>query len=153
MLNNSVSILSDSKKSFEEKLSFLCNVLQKKISHYDWVGFYFSKFENKTLELKAFAGSPTEHKVIPFGKGVCGEVAISNKTSVVQNVNLYKNYISCNMNVKSEIVVPIFDKGVNIGHIDVDSYIINAFKKEDVLFLEKISKAITKEINILQNDR
>ena len=40
----------------------------EKINYYNWVGFYFSNFENKTLELKAFTGSQTEHEVIPFGK-------------------------------------------------------------------------------------
>ena len=147
LIDESAKILLNPKKNFEEKLNNLCNVLHKKISYYDWVGFYFSNFENKTLELKAFSGSPTDHEVIPFGKGVCGEVAVSNKTSIIPDVSLHKNYISCNINVKSEIVVPIFYKESNIGQIDIDSFTFDAFKEEDMLFLEKISKMVSREIN------
>jgi len=147
LIDESAKILLNPKKNFEEKLNNLCNVLHKKISYYDWVGFYFSNFENKTLELKAFTGSPTDHEIIPFGKGVCGEVAVSNKTSIIPDVSLHKNYISCNINVKSEIVVPIFYKESNIGQIDIDSFTFDAFKEEDMLFLEKISKMVSREIN------
>ncbi|MEE3034242.1 MAG: GAF domain-containing protein [Bacteroidota bacterium] len=153
LINDSVLILSNPKNNFEEKLNILCSLLQKKIKYYDWVGFYFSKFKSKTLELKAFAGSPTDHKIIPFGKGVCGEVAISNKTSIVPDVNSYENYISCNIDVKSEIVAPIFHKEINIGQIDIDSFTLDAFRKEDVLFLEKISRMVAKEIDRLENER
>ncbi len=147
LIDESAKILLNPKENFEEKLNNLCNVLHEKISYYDWVGFYFSNFENKTLELKAFSGSPTDHEVIPFGKGVCGEVAVSNKTSIIPDVSLHENYISCNMNVKSEIVVPIFYKESNIGQIDIDSFTFDAFKEEDMLFLEKISKMVSKELN------
>ena len=51
------------------------------------------------------------------------------------------------MNVKSEIVVPIFYKESNIGQIDIDSFTFDAFKEEDMLFLEKISKMVSKELN------
>ena len=153
LIDESAKILLNPKKNFEEKLNNLCNVLHKKISYYDWVGFYFSNFENKTLELKAFSGSPTDHEVIPFGKGVCGEVAVSNKTSIIPDVSLHKNYISCNINVKSEIVVPIFYKESNIGQIDIDSFTFDAFKEEDMLFLEKISKMVSREINGVKNEK
>ena len=150
LVDESAKILSSPKKKFEEKLNLLCNLLHEKINYYNWVGFYFSNFENKTLELKAFTGSPTEHEVIPFGKGVCGEVAVSNKTSLIPDVSLHENYISCNLNVKSEIVVPIFYNELNIGQIDIDSFTFDAFTKEDMLFLEKISKMVSMEINSIK---
>ena len=150
LIQKSAKILSNPEQNFEKKLIDLCNLFHQKISYYDWVGFYFSNFENKTLELKAFTGSPTEHEVIPFGKGVCGEVAVSNKTSLIPDVSLHENYISCNLNVKSEIVVPIFYNELNIGQIDIDSFTFDAFTKEDMLFLEKISKMVSMEINSIK---
>lgn len=153
LVDESVKILSSPRKKFEEKLNLLCNLLHEKINYYDWVGFYFSNFENKTLELKAFTGAPTDHMVIPFGKGICGEVAVSNKTSLIPNVSLHENYISCNINVKSEIVVPIFYKKLNIGQIDIDSFTFDAFTEEDMLFLEKISKMVSMEINRIKNEK
>ena len=91
-------------------LETCCKVLRNNISHYDWVGFYFSNFNTKTLHLKAFSGDPTEHITIPFGKGICGQVAMNNKNFIVPNVKEQDNYISCNINVRSELVVPLFLK-------------------------------------------
>ncbi len=88
------------------------------------------------LQLKVYAGSPTEHTKIPFGKGICGQVAVSNQNFVVPDVMAQDNYIACSIDVKSEIVVPLFKDGQNIGQIDIDSHTKNAFSDEDTLFLE-----------------
>ena len=125
-------------------LETCCKVLRNNIAHYDWVGFYFSNFNTKTLHLKAFSGDPTEHITIPFGKGICGQVAMTNKNFIVPDVKEENNYISCNINVRSELVVPLFFEGRNIGQIDIDSNKIDAFSKEDenllVLCCDFISK-------------
>ena len=91
-------------------LETCCKVLRNNIAHYDWVGFYFSNFDTKTLNLKAFSGDRTEHVTIPFGKGICGQVALTNKNFIVPDVKEEDNYISCNINVRSELVVPLFLK-------------------------------------------
>ena len=44
--------------------------------------------------------------------------------------------------MKSEIVVPIFVKGKNIGQIDIDSHVKNAFDQDDVQFLEKVAELV-----------
>ena len=93
-------------------------------------GFLFCSRNRKELKLSQFAGKPTEHTIIPFGKGICGQVALSNKNFVVQDVSEQDNYISCGIDVKSEIVVPIFQKGKNIGQIDIDSHDIAPFTKK-----------------------
>ena len=125
-------------------LETCCKVLRNNIAHYDWVGFYFSNFDTKTLNLKAFSGDGTEHITIPFGKGICGQVALTNKNFIVPDVKEQDNYISCNNNVRSELVVPLFFEGRNIGQIDIDSNKIDAFSKEDenllVLCCDFISK-------------
>ena len=125
-------------------LEACCKVLRNNIAHYDWVGFYFSNFNTKTLQLKAFSGDPTEHVTIPFGKGICGQVALTNQNFIVPNIKEEDNYISCNINVRSELVVPLFFEGRNIGQIDIDSNKIDAFSKEDenllVLCCDFISK-------------
>ena len=64
----------------------------------------------KTLHLKAFAGIPTDHEVIPFGKGICGQVAVSNENFLVDDVSAQDNYIACDIHVKSEIVISAFFK-------------------------------------------
>lgn len=132
--------------SSEEKLQKTCEILQHSVPHYDWVGFYFANHHQKTLHLGPFAGLPTDHTEIPFGKGICGQVAESNQTFVVDDVAAQDNYISCNINVKSEIVVPMFVNGKNIGQIDIDSNILNAFTEEDRELLEWLAEKVGKFI-------
>lgn len=131
-------------KNINEQLQEICNTLQSQIEHYDWVGFYFADAHKRELYLGPFAGLPTDHTTIPFGKGICGQVAINNKTFLVDDVNAQDNYISCNMNVKSEIVVPIFVNDINIGQIDIDSNILNAFQTKDQELLEWLTNEIAK---------
>lgn len=92
----------------KEKLRLVCELLRNEVNHYDWVGFYFKNKDKAELLLKAFAGEPTEHTVIPFGKGICGQVAVSNENFLVDDVAAQDNYIACSINVKSEIVIPLF---------------------------------------------
>tara|TARA_B100001029_G_C15022735_1_gene431649 strand:+ start:140 stop:616 length:477 start_codon:yes stop_codon:yes gene_type:complete len=143
------SILSN-KDIWEKKMFKICDLIKNSLKKYDWVGFYFSDLINKKLKLVAFSGSKTEHTIIPFGKGVCGQVANSNKTLIIPDVKSEKNYISCNVNVKSEIVVPILKNNINIGQIDIDSNTINAFSDIDKIFLEEICELVSK--NYILND-
>ena len=76
-----------SAKTTGEKQQIICDFLKHEINYYDWVGFYFKNGEKKELKLAEFSGEPTEHTIIPFGKGICGQVAITNENFVVQDVN------------------------------------------------------------------
>ncbi len=137
-------ILSFDNASPDEKLTKVCELLQEHISYYDWVGFYFANEAEKTLHLKAFAGEPTDHTVIPFGKGICGQVAISNNNFVVPDVQAQDNYIACSITVKAEIVIPLFKDGKNIGQIDIDSNTADPFTEEDERFLEWVNEQVAR---------
>ena len=126
----------------DEKLKEICSLLETNISHYNWVGFYFANHATQTLHLGPYVGAPTDHTVIPFGKGICGQVAVSNSNFVVPDVTAQDNYIACSFTVKSEIVVPLFVNGVNIGQIDIDSNTLDPFKAEDERFLEFVNNQI-----------
>ena len=118
----------------------ICQLLEKHIDYYNWVGFYFRNGDKEELLLGPYAGAPTDHTIIPFGKGICGQVAVSNKNFVVPDVSAQDNYIACSITVKAEIVVPIFVKGKNIGQIDIDSNTPNPFTEADERFLEFVCK-------------
>jgi GAF domain-containing protein len=126
----------------DEKLLAVCELLSSSISYYNWVGFYFANQEAQTLHLGPYVGAETEHTVIPFGKGICGQVAVSNKNFVVPDVAAQDNYIACSLTVKSEIVVPLFVNGENIGQIDIDSHVIDPFTAKDERFLEFVNEQI-----------
>lgn len=128
----------------DEKLLQICHLLRDNIDYYDWVGFYFRNGDKEELILGPYAGESTDHTVIPFGKGICGQVAISNQNFVVPDVAAQDNYIACSISVKSEIVVPMFVEGKNIGQIDIDSNVLDAFSERDERFLEFVTAEIAK---------
>lgn len=130
--------------SRDEKLLEICQLLNQNIEHYNWVGFYFANHETQTLHLGPYVGAETDHTVIPFGKGICGQVAVSNENFVVPDVAAQDNYIACSFTVKSEIVVPLFVNGKNIGQIDIDSHVLDPFTNEDEQFLEFVNSEIAK---------
>lgn len=134
----------ETSSSFEESLKWICNLLKKRVEKYHWVGYYMNDEKNKRLVLKCFSGKPTSHKIIPYGKGVCGQVANKKKTIIVDDVESEENYISCNIDVKSEIVVPLFLNNIIMGQIDIDSNFPSAFNSHDELFLIEINSLVSK---------
>jgi len=135
-------IINAENKSVDTRLTDLCELLRTSVSYYNWVGFYFKNGDKDELKLRSFAGVPTDHTIIPFGKGICGQVAVSNENFVVPDVESQDNYIACSINVKSEIVIPLFLNNENIGQIDIDSHSIDPFTVEDERFLEWINKKV-----------
>jgi L-methionine (R)-S-oxide reductase len=137
-------LVSDKIATRDEKLKQICELLEQNISYYNWVGFYFRNGIKEELLLGPYVGAPTDHTVIPFGKGICGQVAVSNQNFVVPDVQAQDNYIACSFTVKSEIVVPLFVNGENIGQIDIDSNVLDPFTAEDERFLEFVNSEIAK---------
>jgi len=144
--DNIESILNMEIDSVDNRLTKICELLRQEVNHYDWVGFYFADHKTRTLHLRTYSGLETDHTVIPFGKGICGQVALSNSNFIVPDVNAQENYLSCSIDVKSEIVIPLFKDGVNIGQIDIDSNTVNPFTTEDENLLvwvnEKVSEIL-----------
>lgn len=141
-LKKEVVVIVKNAKPNEQKLELICELLKSNVTYYDWVGFYFKNGQKNELILGPYSGNPTEHTTIPFGKGICGQVAINNKNFIVPDVKAQDNYIACSLNVKSEIVIPIFVNGENIGQIDIDSNTLNPFTKADEVFLEFVCKKV-----------
>jgi GAF domain-containing protein len=137
-------IISNLVISKEEKLLKICELLHVSIDYYNWVGFYFRNGSKEELILGPYVGAATDHTVIPFGKGICGQVAVSNQNFVVPDVAAQDNYIACSFTVKSEIVVPLFVNGENIGQIDIDSHVLDPFTEADERFLEFVNIEIAK---------
>lgn len=137
------SIVADDKKPVNDRLMNICELLESNIPYYNWVGFYFRNGDKEELVLGPYVGAPTDHTVIPFGKGICGQVAVSNQNFVVPDVSAQDNYIACSITVKAEIVVPIFVDGNNIGQIDIDSNTPDPFTEDDERFLEFVCAQVS----------
>ncbi|SEL64647.1 GAF domain-containing protein [Aquimarina amphilecti] len=139
-----VDILHTNSNSITDRLHAVCQLLSDNIEYYDWVGFYFKNGDKEELKLKTYVGEETDHVIIPFGKGICGQVAVSNENFIVPDVQAQDNYIACSFKVKSEIVVPLFKDGENIGQIDIDSETPDPFTDKDERFLEFVNLEVAK---------
>ncbi len=134
--------ICEDSSSVSEKLFSICRLLKYDVKYYDWVGFYIADAAKRELRLGPFAGQPTEHVQIPFGKGICGQAAEQKETFLVQDVTKETNYLACSTKVRSEIVIPIFKNGVVVGELDIDSHSFSPFTREDEQFLENLSREV-----------
>lgn len=135
-LANQVAMLID--EQGKDSLQAICNLLKEHVPHFNWVGFYFMNNEKQVLEIGPYAGAETEHTSIPYGRGICGQVAQSGKTFLVKDVAKEENYLACSLDTKAELVVPIYKGEELIGQIDIDSHKRNPFTMHDEDFLNQI---------------
>ena len=135
-----------------ERLQALCDLMRARVTHYKWFGFYVARRNEPLLDLGPFAGEPTEHILIPFGRGICGQAADRRETFVVDDVSAASNYLACSLKVRSEIVVPVVDpaSGEVAGEIDIDSHTVAAFGGEDRAFLEKLAVKVVADVSALR---
>lgn len=121
------------------RLQLICELLNKNLAFYDWVGFYIvDPTEERMLELGPYVGAATDHTRIPFGTGICGQAAVTLDTFVVPDVSKASNYLACSLTVKSEIVIPIMKGSEFWGELDIDSHRLDNFSPEHRDLLERI---------------
>ena len=104
-----------------------------------WVGFYLIKKDE--LVLGPFQG-PVACTRIKKGKGVCGASWEKEETLIVPDVDAFPGHIACSSASKSEIVLPVYQDGVIIGVMDVDSEYLAHFDEVDATYLNEIIKLI-----------
>ena len=117
-------------------------VLDKEVPYYNWTGFYWMNDAKNQLELGAYIGEATDHTSIPYGRGICGQVAVSGKTFEVPDVHAQDNYLACSLATKSEIVVPVYADEKLVGQIDIDSHQLDPFTAEDHELLEWVAEFV-----------
>ena len=100
-----------------------------------WTGFY--RVEGGELILGPFQG-PVACMHIGYGKGVCGTAWKERRTVVVPDVEQFPGHIACSSESRSEIVVPVVQKGAVVAVLDIDSRELETFDEVDAQWLEKI---------------
>jgi GAF domain-containing protein len=143
LLLDEIDALVISGKDRDTILLSICRLLKEKVYHYDWVGFYIADQQSVSLVLGPYDGKSTNHTIIPFGKGVCGQVAVNKQAKIVQDVTKEDNYLSCSIDVQSEIVSPVLKNGRFVAEIDIDSHSTAPFTKNDEVFLESLCGKIS----------
>lgn len=116
-------------------------VIKSNLPYVYWVGFY------RDVDGKLLVG-PYQGTLgcleIPYGKGVCGTSFKNGKALLVNNTHEFEGHIACDVNSKSEIVIPYYNSSKLIsGVLDVDSDQLNAFCTTDLKNLEIILEFVS----------
>lgn len=121
----------------EDQIANMANVAAalKEQFKWFWVGFYLVKGDE--LVLGPFQG-PVACTRIKKGKGVCGASWQRNEILVVPDVDQFPGHIACASASKSEIVLPVYNRGEIIGVLDVDSEYLSHFNEVDAKYLKQI---------------
>src|SRR5919108_2473780 len=94
------------------------------------------------LVLEAFAGRETEHTRIPVGRGVCGTAVATGEDQNVADVRAVGNYLACNLETRSELVVLIRRGRTILGQLDVDSDVAAGFTAEHHAAVKAVADAL-----------
>jgi GAF domain-containing protein len=139
--------LAAASPSLESLQTGIVAAMAQRLPHFSWTGFYMlDPADPKMLVLGPFAGAPTPHVRIPVTQGICGAAVASGETVIVDDVAADPRYLSCSIDTRSEIVVPIYVRGSVIGEIDIDSHDPAAFTQADRSFLEEAARVVGKYI-------
>ena len=130
--------------SFQAKMSLSSSVLACQFDNWILCSFYV-RCDKRDLEIGPYQGLILPCTNIKYGAGVCGTTALKKQTIIVKDVLEYADYISCDSNTKSEIVVPIFNKKKLMAVLDIDSKKRHDFDKIDKENLEKIATLFFKK--------
>ena len=111
---------------------------------FEWTGVYLLKEEE--LWLHNYVGEPTDHAKIPVGSGICGR-AVAERTNLnVPDVSVEENYLACNPDIQSEMVVLIRAGDDILGQINLDSETKAAFTEDDEIALIGVADKLAEQL-------
>jgi L-methionine (R)-S-oxide reductase len=129
--------------SSKSLMEHIAERLHEEIAYYNWVGFYLvDPADHNFLIVGPFVGSFTPNARIPLARGLCGAAAVSGETVVVNDVTKDTRYLSGSSMVKSEIVVPLFQKKNLTAELDVESYFADTFTSAEQEFVEACAAVV-----------
>lgn len=143
-----LSGLAETVPSAQELMRTMAKVLHERMLRYNWVGFYMLEpgAQPPVLVLGAFEGAMTPHTRIPLNQGICGAAASTGQTVVVDDVSKDPRYLSCSLETKSEIVVPVFAHGKVVGELDIDSHFAAAFTPDHQELVQHCAMLVGKKL-------
>jgi GAF domain-containing protein len=103
---------------------------------------YAYMLHDGALVLEAFSGRETEHTRIPVGQGVCGTAVATGEDQNVPDVAAIGNYLACNLETKSELVVLIRRGQATLGQLDIDSDVPAGFTEPHHRAVKEIADAL-----------
>jgi L-methionine (R)-S-oxide reductase len=109
----------------------------------NWSGFY--RMLNGELVLGPFQGKAACIR-IPLDTGVCGAAARTATSQLVDDVHAFPGHIACDVNSRSELVVPVIRDGAVVAVIDLDSPTPARFDDADQRGIEALAHLLANRI-------
>jgi GAF domain-containing protein len=103
----------------------LASLLWEALPQASWVGFY-RRVGARRLSVGPYQG-PMGCLHIAFDRGVCGACARTGEVQIVPDVAAFADHIACDDATRSELVLPVFGRGVVQAVLDFDSHLPAAF--------------------------
>jgi len=107
-----------------------------------YTSVYAYMLHDGELVLEAFSGRETEHTRIPVGRGVCGTAVATGEDQNVPDVAAIGNYLACNLETKSELVVLIRRGHTTLGQLDIDSDVPAGFTEPHHRAVKEVADAL-----------
>jgi L-methionine (R)-S-oxide reductase len=128
------ALLADESDALASASNFVA-LLYNALNDINWLGIYVLR--GAELVLGPFQGKPAcVH--LDVGKGVCGSAAASRETQRIADVHQFGGHIACDVDSRSELVVPLECDGELIGVLDIDSPLLDRFSDADQQGVEMI---------------
>ena len=109
--------------------------LSDNFAEFSFVGFYDAKEgDTKNIHIGEYFSNDDIFPCgsIEYGKGQCGLCAKLKKVMIAHDTKLLDNYIACDDNTRSEIVLPVLSKdGSFKTQLDIDSPYVGTFDEGD----------------------
>ena len=122
----------------------LSALLFHSLERVNWVGFYFRRKD--ALVVGPFQGKPA-CVTIPLGRGVCGTAAATGRVQRVADVHDFAGHIACDIESRSEIVIPLEVEGIVKGVLDLDSPVPARFDENDEKLLTEIAGIFVRSVD------
>jgi L-methionine (R)-S-oxide reductase len=109
--------------------STLACLLWETLVQTNWCGFY-RRVDERTLAVGPYQGAMGCLR-IDLARGVCGACARTAEVQLVPDVTRFPGHIACDDRTRSELVLPIVQKGRVQAVLDLDSPHLDAFTREE----------------------
>lgn len=107
-----------------------------------YTSVYLYMLHDDELRLEASSGRETEHTRIPVGTGVCGTAVATGQDQNIGDVRGLGNYLACNLETRSELVVLIRRGAAILGQIDIDSDVTDPFTAAEQEAVKTVADAL-----------
>jgi signal transduction histidine kinase len=141
--------------SVEDLFWYVAQNVVGRLNFVDCVIYQADEDQTKLTQIAAwgnknpYARSIINPLVIPFGRGITGQVALTRRAIIVDDLLRDKNYIPDTRPARSEICVPICFRGRVVGVIDSEHPDPNSFGEKELDVLNTVAAMMSAKLELL----